>query len=64
MTKKIVMDPQDFAKITENLNELLVPFTQLEKAIQIKEALKRAQFMDIEIQPPKRETIGQDKFDK
>jgi len=57
MTKKVVMSPEDFVKISDYINAMHVPFADIEKAIQVKESLKKYQVMDIEIKERLPETI-------
>lgn len=47
MKRKVVFELSDFQKLSETLNDLLIPLSQVERAIQIKEIMKKAIVMDI-----------------
>jgi hypothetical protein len=47
--KKVIIEPIDFKKIVEFLFSLSIPFSQVAKAAEVNEILKRVQIMDVEI---------------
>lgn len=59
MIRKVVMSPEDFVKITDYINGMHVPFADIEKAVLVKEALKKCQVMDIDIKERSPEVINQ-----
>ena len=52
MERKIVMNPEDFEKLMNYLSIVPVPFALVEKAAEAKEAIKRAQAVDIKVEKP------------
>lgn len=53
MKRKVVFELEEFQKLSKSLDELLIPLSQVERAIQIKEIMKKAIVMDIEMQEQK-----------
>lgn len=53
MKRKVVFELSDFQKLSDTLNELLIPLSQAERALQLKEVMKKAIVMDIEMQEQK-----------
>jgi hypothetical protein len=52
MTRKVVIAPEDFARIQDFINSMPVPFAMVEQASEVKKAMKNIQLMDIEIKEP------------